>query len=344
MYIPAISHAGTVYNIIMRNKYLHSHNYLYMQLLAQYSDISPEILKLIMLLADLLNGIIYQTSNLVTTEVRALGLLATLFPPVFFLLSAISYLFVAPLTIWSKFEVEEKVKLLFIAGSSLFGLTMYFFADNFYIFEEIRQDLLLRNLNDTALQMDAYNTINSIQPTFLVLAIIFFRAVPYAIELLSTQCGVDESLNDNTQTSVYVGILNVVVITIEFDSWFTIIQTTGDCSTQPSAQVISAWILWIAMIIIYCTIMIFSAIIGFYYDKKDNGLLDFFLGIIIIIGLTAGFGLYLLSDNAQPFDCYTALTPRNQSIMRLSFLLFSLAVYITFIFIAIFFAIVRSEN
>ena len=310
-----------------------------MQLLAQYSDISPEILKLMMLLADLLNGIIYQISNLVATEARIFGLLATLLPPILFLLGATSYLFAAPLTIWKDFELKEKVKLLFIGGSSLFGLTMYFFADNFYIFEEIRLDLLLRNLNDTALQMDSYNTINSIQPTFLVLAIIFFRAVPYAIELLSTQCDVNESLKDNTKTSVYVGILNVVVITIEFDSWFTIIQTTGDCSTQ---QAISSWILWIAMIIIYCTIMIFSAIIGFQYDEKDNGIVDIFFGIGIIIGLTAGFGLYLFSDNAQPFDCYTVVTPRNQSIMRLSFLLFSLVGYVAFIIIASVFAKVRS--
>ena len=51
---------------------------------------------------------------------------------------------------------------------------MYLIGDNFYIIEEIRQDQLLMNLNSTALQMDTFGRINSIQPTVLVLAIIFF--------------------------------------------------------------------------------------------------------------------------------------------------------------------------
>lgn len=191
--------------------------------------------------------------------------------------------------------------------------------------------------------MDAYNTINSIQPTFLVLAIIFFRAIPYAIELLSKECNIDDSLKDNTTKSIYGGILNVVVVTIEFDSWFTIIQSMGDCSMHPNAQLVSAWILWTVMVIIYITLLVVSGIIGYFNDDdSDNGLLDLCFGIVIAIALAVGFGLYLLSDNAQPIDCYTALTFRNRSIMKLSFLLFALAEFIAFMFIAIFCTVKRN--
>lgn len=112
----------------------------FLQLLAEYSDISPEILKLGMLLADLTNGIIYQISNLVITEARILGLVATLLPGILFLFGATVYLIVAPLTIWSDYKSTEKAKLLSTGFmiSSVFGLTMYLFADNYYIFEEIR--------------------------------------------------------------------------------------------------------------------------------------------------------------------------------------------------------------
>lgn len=233
--------------------------------------------------------------------------------------------------------------MLSIGFSSLFGLTMYLIADNYYIFEEIRRDLLLTNFNDTLLQMDAFSTINSVQPTFLVLAIIFFRAIPYAIELLSKECNIKNSLEDNTTKSIYSGILNVVVITIEFDSWFTIIQSMGDCSMQLNAQVISAWILWTVMVIIYGTLMVVSGILGYFNDEdSSNSILDLCFGIVIAIALTVGFGLYLLSDNAQPIDCYTALSFRNRSIMKLCFLLFSLAEFIAFMFIAIFCTIKRN--
>ena len=113
---------------------------LNLQLLAEYSDISPEILKLGMFLADLMNGIIYQISNLVTTEARTFGLLATLLPGFLFLLGATIYLIVAPFTIWSDFKNGEIAKLVSIGISSIFGLAMYLIADNFYIIEEIRQD------------------------------------------------------------------------------------------------------------------------------------------------------------------------------------------------------------
>ena len=298
-----------------------------------------------MLLADLMNGIIYQISNLVITEARILGLLATLLPGVLFLLGAAAYLIAAMFsdTLWSNYDSTEKAKLLFIGFSSLFGLTMYFFADNYYIFEEIRQDQLLTNFNNTMMQMDAFNSINSIQPTFLVLAIIFFRAVPYAIELLSKECNVENSLEDDTTKSIYSGILNVVVVTIEFDSWFTIIQTVGDCSIQSNAQLVSAWILWSVMIIIYSTLMAVSGILGYYNDKNKNGNndeKDLCFGIVIMVALVVGFGLYLLSDNAQPIDCYISF--RNRSIMKLSFLLFSLAEYIAFLLIVIWCTIRRN--
>ena len=76
--------------------------------------------------------------------------------------------------------------MVFVNGkSSVFGLIMYIFADNFIIFTEIQQNLLLSDFNDTALQIDTLNQINSVQPTFLVLAIIFYQAIPYAIQLLN---------------------------------------------------------------------------------------------------------------------------------------------------------------
>ena len=173
-----------------------------------------------------------------------------------------------------------------------------------------------------------------------MLAIIFFRAIPYAIELLSKECNIDESLKDKTTKSIYIGIMNVVVVTIEFDSWFTLIQTMGDCS---SPQLVSAWILWTVMFIVYTTIMGVSGVIGFFNDDDEhNGLFDISFGIVIIVALSIGFGLYLLSDNAQPLDCYPALSDRNRSIMRLSFLLFSSVECVAFIFIAIFCTIRRN--
>ena len=288
-----------------------------------------------MLLADLMNGIIYQISNLVATQATALGLLATLLPLVLFFIGAILYLILAPFFFWSNYDWKEITKLESMGISSVFGLFMYIFADNFITFAEIRQNLLLSDFNDTALQIDTLNQINSVQPTFLVLAIIFYRAIPYAIQLLSEECDVDDSLKDNSTKSLYTGILDVVVITIEFDSWFTLIQSMGNCSDY---QLIPVWILWSVMIIMYGVLMAVRGIGGVYNDETNSNyaVVELVFGIIVIIVVEIAFGLYLLSDNAQPLDCYTTMsfTARNLHIMKLYFLLFSFIIYAVFSLVA----------
>ena len=286
-----------------------------------------------MLLADLFNGFLYQISNLVGSGTRVFGLVATLIPGVAFIVGACIYTAVAPFTLWDGVELGERIALLATSVSTIVGLTLYLIADNFYLVEEIRYNLPLSDVNDTLLQSDAFNRINSIQPMLLVLAIIFFRAIPFAIGLLTREIGDD--LKDNTTNSMYTGIFDVVVVTIEFDSWFTLIQSMGDCSSD---HIIPVWTLWVAMVIMYAAVATLSGIRGLFKNCDDKKVtderigIDLTCGIILIIAITVAFVFYLLSDNTQPLDCYPGSSAQSGSILRLIFVILSGVIYLVCFF------------
>ena len=102
----------------------------------------------------------------------------------------------------------------------------------------------------------------------------------------------------------------------------------GDCL---SSRDIAVWILWTVMIVMHGVIMLVHGIGRLFLD---NNFVDLCFSIIVMIVVEIAFGLYLLGDNAQPLDCYTAISPRNLHIMRLCFLSFSFIIYAAFTLVA----------
>lgn len=230
--------------------------------MTEYSDISPELLKVAILLADLISGIIYQSGIIAMNEAKNYAFTAILLPGGLFILFVILYLITARLLLWEECENLEKVKLFILGIISSAGLTVHFFADNYYIVEQIHQDVYLNSLNGTE-QTNTFRKINSVQVSLMIIALVFYRAIPHAVNLLSKECC--SSLSDCSTKSIYTGLLNVVATTIEFDFFFTLLQGyyEGDCSTQSSVQLKFVWGVWSLFIVLYTSYLIASVIITF---------------------------------------------------------------------------------
>ena len=135
----------------------------------------------------------------------------------------------------------------------------------------------------------------------------------------------------NDEDSLHVGILSVVLTTIDYDSMFTVIHVmAGRQCTQ--AGVTFIWFLWIAITFIYGGLLIFRSIIGYCstkegkHHKKNYNWFDRGLGLAMVISITSVFGFYLLGDNRQPFDC-TSLPFTSKSGLKLFFLLCAFCIY-----------------
>lgn len=271
-----------------------------------------ESIKVIALICDLMNGIIYEIGNLALTNARINGILAFVIPEVVFIV-----FIVLTATLITKAFVKlncngpcEIIICTIIILSSSIGLILYLIFDNYYIIEQIQQDQYLIALNDTDEMEDIHGRINAIQPSLLLLAILFFKGIPKVFKKILTWYGDTNSETedaydyDDLNKSIWIGMFNVLTLTTEFDAWFTLIQHFNDCSIQ----VYLVWVLWICMVCLFLffLICVFSCTIGRCWDDYDKWAVVVSIPLIICIVTT--FSLYLLGDNRQPLDCYDTLT------------------------------------
>ena len=285
-----------------------------LQLIADSNDIYPEPLKLIMLLADLLNGLIYEIGNIVQTNARTVGRAAFILPGIFYAVCGLIY-FIRYLVI-----IEDKPKKLkFIKAlmgiSSLAGLTLYLIGDNYYLIEQIRTDKFVDTLSNTTQKTEILNRINAIQPSFLLLSIIFYRVIPQILKIFIRKWFKDTSEAKNS--SYFIGMRNTLVLTTEFDSWFTMIQATRDCSSQLN------WVLamFLLMIIGYITHMLINSILEMNTNNRKHPFQYFSGGcMVFFIVLNFAFAFYLLGDNRQPLECSSSLSARRRSGLKFFFI------------------------
>ena len=334
---------------------MHAQYHMIPQITPDNDNIYPEGLKVLILLADLANGILYESGNIAMTNAKTFGLVAFLFPGIIYLIGALVYIAFAVANTMKNLDESDDfnlqfkyiAKVLLISTSSLVGTIIYFVADNYYLVEQIKQDEFLNALNDTTSEIGIFIKINAIQPPFLVLAILFYHAIPKAIKTLfkesdSSNNEVSSKMSNSSnnkvpsetsnssrdEDSIYVGIWNVAVITTDFDTWFTLIQTTGVCLY---AQLSFVWVLLVFMSLTYCVVLVLGSLIGYYVSRKSNHYKEFdgVIGSLMIASLLIAFELYLLGDNRQPLDCYASLSDRSKSILRLLFLLLAFLSYFT---------------
>ena len=290
-----------------------------LQLIADSNDIYPEPLKLIMLLADLLNGLIYEIGNLVQTNARTVGRVAFILPGIFYAVCGMIY-FIRYLVI-----IEDKPKKLkFIKAlmgiSSLTGLTLYLIGDNYYLIEQIRTDKFVDTLSNTTQKIEILNRINAIQPSFLLLSIIFYRAIPLILKIFIRKWFKDSSETKNS--SYFIGMRNTLVLTTEFDSWFTMVQATSDCSSQLN------WVvaMFMLMIIGYVTHMLISSILELNIKDRKDCNFQFSVGGYMVYFIAFAFVFYLLGDNRQPLEC-SPLSARKRSGLKFFFIFVAGIIY-----------------
>ena len=291
-----------------------------------------------MLVADLLNGIIFESGNLARTNAVAYGVVAFLIPGTLFMIVASNHVLIAIYNTYTKlkktdYAVSKTCEMTLISIVSFIGVIIYFVADNYYLVEQIRHNKFLTDFNSTT-EIGVFVNINSIQPPLLVLGIIFHQAIPRAIKAVTRPHTKDPDSAD--EDSIYLGVMNMTVATLEFDSLFTLIQTIGIC--LKSIDLAFAWVLWTHLMIVYIGTLIFRAIQGYVKSYKYSKIkfYDLVWGVLVIILTWIAFGLYLLGDNRHPLDCYLSLSDRVKSILRLSFLVLA---FVNYSFLATYFFI-----
>jgi hypothetical protein len=297
------------------------------------------------LLADNLNGIIKQVGNVVaTTEAQKVSTyLAVIFPGVF--LITFGLLYTPLLNAHQRTDNKKcygKIVNIIISWSVFFGGISYFVGDNIV---ETTEQILIDDVNGSMTNTDTtrvLTTVKSINPVLLILALILHDILPYEFKQAQSKNSRgkhksdDKEDKDDTDYSLYKEMVNTAVLIIKFDSWFTIIQSAGDCTS--SIQLGLVWFLWFLLSFgvysILIAIRIFSYCDGHRQVGQDNFKSNLFYGLVMAIVFLIAFSLSLLGDNSQPLDCYQQVSPTVKLFFLLiSFLSFlsSIVIYIVYL-------------
>ena len=271
-----------------------------------------------------MNGIVYEIGNIVQTNARGFGQWAFLIPCVFFVLFAGIYLIFSCLKLIRKSKPSEEPSVqavqFIITIFSILGLTLYLIADNYYIIEQIKHNEFLVTLNDTKLRDEINNIINVVQPSLLLVSITLYRIIPEVIIFFFNKYNGDSDNNDRyTNDSYWIGMINVLVLIPELDSWFTIVQRIHE--NECSIQVKVVWAMWVLMVVAYTALLITSSSCGLYKDNDCNAC-DGLCCCFMTPSLILAFSLYLLGDNRLPLECLDFQDDyRVLSILKLFFLI-----------------------
>ena len=285
--------------------------------------IDPEVLKLGLLFADILNGIMHEFGSISVTSASVVisGHLALILPGTIFVVTGIAYLIYANC---KHLKIREDSKLIRIGNvvisiSIFVGSILHFIGDNLpSLAEQLRNDA-----NETTSSNDLVAEVNYIQLFLLIMAVLMHRVIPYSFGKLVEKCPnkgeqkVKEKVSDKTYSSIFKEVVFTSIVTVEFEAWFTVIQSTGTCSQTQLALV---WTLWVVMFIVYGLVLIAKIIL--HVHTTYNVLLwsRYLVGTILGIFVSMAFGLYLLGDNKQPLDCYQDLSDKEINIVKLCFL------------------------
>ena len=294
------------------------------------------VLKFIILLSDNLNGLIKQISDIaVTSEQIISAYLAILLPGIFYVVSGVIYT-----SLLNHYYVRvdnkngshyEKIVNVIVSWSVFFGGVLYFVGDNIV---ETTEQFLGENFNATETNnINTLNIVNSIQPILLILALILHDILPYEFKQAQLKDhGKKSNTNDKENKedidySLYKEMVNIAVLIIKFDSWYTIIQSAGICTSQIQLGLI--WFLWFLLSFgVYSILVAISIYLYFksHRQKKHNNYQSNILyGFIMSVVFLIAFAFSLLGDNNQPLDCYQ----QESSIVRLCFILVSFVSFLS---------------
>ena len=290
----------------------------------------PEVLKLGIIFADIVNGIMHEFGSIIVTSasVEISGYLAMVLTGTIFIMIGIVYLIHANRK-YLKYpgdSAQLKVGNVVISVFTFAGSILHFTGDNLPgLAEQIGN-----NANGTIiLNGNSIVEINSIRTSLLVLAVLLYHVIPYGFGKLVEKCPIndnqktEEKMSYKTYSSIFKEVVFASIVTVEFEVWFTVIQRTGTCSQTQLALV---WTVWVMMIIVYGLVLI--ARITVHIHATHNTWRHHVVGIIIGILVLTAFGLYLLGDNMQPLDCYQDLVSDKEiSIIKLCFLCVSLILF-----------------
>ena len=289
-----------------------------MQVYTETGYIYPEALKLLMLLTDLMNGFIYEIGNLAQQNPRTVGHVAFILPGTIYALSGSSYIILYLVRFSREPSIVRALKCT-MGISSIIGLCLYLVGDNYYLIEQIERDEFIVTLNNVTLKNKILNQINTIQPSFLLLSIMFHRAIPQILKIFIRKFQRDIEYND----SFFIGTINALVLTTELDSWFTMVQSTNNCSSQLKW----VWAMWFLMIAVYTALLVINGVVGFSTGYRDSGAFQGCCGGLVVVFTVITFGFYLLGDNRQPLDCYLSNAARSST--KLLFVIIAGIIYTT---------------
>ena len=303
------------------------------------------VLKLIILLSDNLNGLIKQISDIIaTTEAQGVSAyLAIILPGIFYVVSGLIY---TPLLNHHQLRADSKkdsryVKIVnvIVSWSVFFGGILYFVGDNIV---ETTEQFLGDNFNATETNnTNPLNIANSIQPILLILALILHDILPYEFKQAQLKDRGKKSNNNDKESkedidySLYKEMVNIAVLIIKFDSWFTIIQSSGICTSQ--VQLGLVWFLWFLLSFGVYSILVVIRIYSYYeshrHKRQNNFQSNILYGFIMAVVFLIAFALSLLGDNNQPLDCYQASSSVKLCFILVSFVSFlgSIVIYIVYL-------------
>ena len=294
------------------------------------------VLKFIILLSDNLNGLIKQISDIAVTSKQSISTyLAILLPGIFYVVSGVIYT-----SLLNHYYVRvdnkngshyEKIVNVIVSWSVFFGGVLYFVGDNIV---ETTEQFLGENFNATETNnINTLNTVNSIQPILLILALILHDILPCEFKQAQLKdSGKKSSTNDKENKedidySLYKEMVNIAVLIIKFDSWYTIIQSAGICTSQ--IQLVLVWFLWFLLSFgvysILVAIRIYLYFKSYHHKKHNNYQSNILYGFIMSVVFLIAFAFSLLGDNNQPLDCYQ----QESSIVRLCFILVSFVSFLS---------------
>jgi hypothetical protein len=281
-----------------------------------------------MLLADLMNGFIYEVGNfLQTTNARTIGIWAFALPGGLYLLFGLLYIVFCPCIHCERLLNQPAITIIKILISifSLIGLILYLVGDNYHLIKQINERVLIITLKNTTRKVEILNEINAIQPSFLLLSLLFHRAVPQILMIIARKINREEEREDDMKfnDSFFIGIMSTLLLTTELDSWFTMVQATTDCSSQLKW----VWATWILLIVVYAVHISTNSISGVVCGNQDEADTQCYGGACMIVFLVIAFAMYLLGDNRQPLDCYP-ISAFGRSAVKLLFIVLAATIYV----------------
>ena len=305
----------------------------------KYNHFKLKLLWITILIVDITNGILVELGNIVGTEGGKMlaGYPALVVPGGIYLIVGVMYVIYLLYNNKNLLKTSTSTYILetLLSSSVCIGSLFYFVGDN------------LASLYENIGESDKKITeIDNIRPYLLIISIIFYRLIPYAIDNRlnklendtsnssqgTSETGVETLSTDSEGKSICKSMFEEVVkaaaMTVEFDSWFTVVLTASLCTSN--TQLVCVWVLYCFMVIVYLVILLLNidtcVIEAHGHRWHCHTCHNIFLGFSLSVAL----GTYLVADNMRPLSCHFEATPTK---LKLSLLLVAGVVYLT-LFIA----------